>query len=364
MCGQNMKRVGNLYEQICSIDNLRLAHRQARRGKSFYNEVKMIDANEDKYLYELQDMLMNRTYKTSEYEIFEKKEGKKVRKIYKLPYFPDRICQWAIIQVIEPHLLKTLTDDTYSALPKRGTERARRKVVKALKTDIENTQWCLKIDIRKYYPSINVEKLKLKYRRLFKDKNLLWLLDEILDSSPDSGVPIGNYISQYSGNIYLSDFDHKVKEYYKVKHYFRYMDDMVFMAATKEELQSLLAQIKVYLKTELDLDVKESWSLFKADDRGLDFVGYVFTHTNIRLRKSIALSIKRVSSKIKWRINNDMSLTRRLYFAFNSLLGWLKHSHSGWLKIRYFDIIEHYVQEFHDKVLIKRRCNDAAIGWC
>ncbi len=251
-----------------------------------------------------------------------------------------------------------MTADTYSALPGRGTEKARRKVVKALKTDPENTKWCLKIDIKKYYPSIDTNILKSKFRRIFKDKELLWLLDEIIDSNPDSGVPIGNYISQYSGNLYLSDFDHKVKECFKVKHYFRYMDDMVFMASSKEELQELLFKIKKYLADELNLSMKENWSLFRIDDRGLDFVGYVFMHDNIRLRKSIAQSIKKVSSKIKWRVNNDMLITRRLYFAFNSLSGWLKHSHSGWLKIKYFDIVEDHVQEFHDIVLIsdKRRC--------
>lgn len=350
-----MKRVGNLYEKIYDIENLRLAHRQARKGKSFYTEVKLVDENEDEYLYRLQDMLMHKTYHTSEYEIFEKKEGKKVRKIYKLPYFPDRICQWAIIQVIEPYLLRTLTDDTYSALPGRGVERARRKLVRALKTDEENTAWCLKIDISKYYPNINIDKLKLKYRRLFKDDSLLWLLDEILDSNPDTGVPIGNYISQYSGNIYLSDFDHRVKEVYHVKYYFRYMDDMVFLAKTKKELQALLKDVVKYISEELDLKVKDSWSLFRVDDRGIDFVGYVFKHDSIRLRKSIAQSIKRTSSKIRWRVNNDMELDRHLYFSFNSLRGWLKHSHSGWLKIKYFDIIEDHVQDYHDRFLVKQR---------
>ena len=338
-----MKRIGNLYEKIYDIENLRLAHKQARRGKSFYTEVKLIDENEDEYLYRLQDMLIHKTYHTSKYEVFEKKEGKKIRKIYKLPYFPDRICQWAIIQVIEPYLMRTLTDDTYSALPGRGVERARRKMVRALKTDPENTVWCLKIDISKYYPNVNIEKLKLKYRRLFKDNDLLWLLDEILDSNPDTGVPIGNYISQYSGNIYLSDFDHRVKEVYHIKHYFRYMDDMVFLSSSKEELQNLIKEITKYLADEYDLKVKDSWSLFRVEDRGIDFVGYVFRHDSIRLRKSIAHSIKKTSSKIRWRVNNDMELNRHLYFSFNSLKGWLKHSHSGWLKIRYFDIIEDHV---------------------
>lgn len=350
-----MKRVGNLYEKICDIENLRLAHKQARRGKSFYTEVKLIDENEDEYLYRLQDMLIHKTYHTSKYEVFEKKEGKKIRKIYKLPYFPDRICQWAIIQVIEPYLIRTLTDDTYSALPGRGVERARRKMVRALKTDPENTVWCLKIDISKYYPNINIDKLKLKYRRLFKDDDLLWLLDEILDSNPDTGVPIGNYLSQYSGNIYLSDFDHRVKEVYRVKHYFRYMDDMVFLSSSKEELQALIKEITKYLVDEYDLKVKDSWSLFRVEDRGIDFVGYVFKHDSIRLRKSIAHSIKKTSSKIRWRVNNDMELNRHLYFSFNSLKGWLKHSHSGWLKIKYFDIIEDHVQDYHDRFLVKHK---------
>lgn len=350
-----MKRIGNLYEKIYDIENLRLAHKQARRGKSFYTEVKLIDENEDEYLYRLQDMLIHKTYHTSKYEVFEKKEGKKIRKIYKLPYFPDRICQWAIIQVIEPYLMRTLTDDTYSALPGRGVERARRKMVRALKTDPENTIWCLKIDISKYYPNVNIEKLKLKYRRLFKDNDLLWLLDEILDSNPDTGVPIGNYISQYSGNIYLSDFDHRVKEVYHIKHYFRYMDDMVFLSSSKEELQNLIKEITKYLADEYDLKVKDSWSLFRVEDRGIDFVGYVFRHDSIRLRKSIAHSIKKTSSKIRWRVNNDMELNRHLYFSFNSLKGWLKHSHSGWLKIRYFDIIEDHVQDYHDRFLVKHK---------
>lgn len=350
-----MKRIGNLYEKIYDIENLRLAHKQARRGKSFYTEVKLIDENEDEYLYRLQDMLIHKTYHTSKYEVFEKKEGKKIRKIYKLPYFPDRICQWAIIQVIEPYLMRTLTDDTYSALPGRGVERARRKMVRALKTDPENTVWCLKIDISKYYPNVNIEKLKLKYRRLFKDNDLLWLLDEILDSNPDTGVPIGNYISQYSGNIYLSDFDHRVKEVYHIKHYFRYMDDMVFLSSSKEELQNLIKEITKYLADEYDLKVKDSWSLFRVEDRGIDFVGYVFRHDSIRLRKSIAHSIKKTSSKIRWRVNNNMELNRHLYFSFNSLKGWLKHSHSGWLKIRYFDIIEDHVQDYHDRFLVKHK---------
>lgn len=343
-------------EMVYDINNLVTAHQNARKGKSFYSEVKMVDSNPAKYLYELQEMQMSGEYKTSDYEAFMKQDGEKLREIFKLPYYPDRIHQWAIIQVIEPILLRNMTDDTYSAIPGRGIYKAYKKLKRALRNDPKGTRWCLKIDIKKYYPNINKQKLKDKYESLFKDKRLLALLYEIIDSTPgEKGVPIGNYISQYSGNIYLSDFDHRVKEVYKVKHYFRYMDDMVFLAETKEELQLLIKEIVRFLKDELDLEVKDNWSLFYVDDRGINFVGYIFKHYVIRLRRSIVKTLRKVSLKIKKRVNKGMLITYHLYCGINSMLGWLKHCDSGGLKLKYIDIIWDHVVAYHDIVIMKRR---------
>lgn len=351
-----MKRVGGLFEQVYDINNLVLAHNNARKSKTFYTEVKMVDANPGKYLYELQDAIKNHTYRTSEYEVFKKFDGTKEREIFKLPYYPDRVFQWAVIQVIEPYILRNLTDDTYSALPKRGTYKAYKKVKKALRTDVKGTQWCLKIDISKYYPSIDKQILKDKYARMFKDKDLLELLYEVIDSTDGpTGVPIGNYFSQYSGNLYLSDFDHKVKEEYKVKHYFRYMDDMVFFGSTKEELHALIAKIIPYMENALHLSVKKNWSVFRVDDRGVDFVGYVFKHSGIRLRKGIAKTLKRVSMKIKQRVNKGMLINYHLYCAINSMCGWLKHCDSGGLKLKYVDVIWEHVVAYHDTVIVNNR---------
>lgn len=75
-----MKRVGNLFEQVCDINNIIKAHENARRGKGFYTEVKMVNDNPSKYLYELQDMMLNGTYKTSEYIKFYKQEGEKIKR--------------------------------------------------------------------------------------------------------------------------------------------------------------------------------------------------------------------------------------------------------------------------------------------
>ena len=106
------------------MENLRRAHQSAKKGKGWYQEVKMVDSDPEKYLKEIQEMLINHTYKTSDYERFIKCEHGKEREIFKLPYFPDRICQWAIIQVIEPYLLRQLIHTTYSALPGKGIHAA------------------------------------------------------------------------------------------------------------------------------------------------------------------------------------------------------------------------------------------------
>lgn len=177
-----MKRYGNLYEQICSMDNLRKAHQNAKKGKGWYQEVKEVEADVEGYLTKLQEMLVNHTYHTSNYEKFIKRENEKEREIFKLPYFPDRICQWAILQVIEPYLIRNLTKNTYSAIPKRGIHAALHDTKEAMQKDVPNCQFCLKLDVRHYYPSINHDILKAKFRRLFKDADLLWLLDEIIDS--------------------------------------------------------------------------------------------------------------------------------------------------------------------------------------
>lgn len=238
-----MKRYGNLYEKICSMDNLYLAFQHAKKGKGWYKEVQQIEKRPYYYLAGLQWMLQNHLYKTSEYATFTKKDGKKEREIYKLPFFPDRIAQWAVLQVIEPQLLAYFTDDTYSAIPNKGIHAAYKKLRLAVDTVPEEMTYCLKIDCKKFYPSIDHETLKQKFRRKYKDPELLELIDEVIDSistcpATDEniefyrscgneikivkvngkdfiegvGIPIGNYFSQYDGNFFLSGFDHWIKE--------------------------------------------------------------------------------------------------------------------------------------------------------
>lgn len=119
-----MKRFNNLYERICSLENLQLADSIARKGKLDQPGVIRHDRNRDNNLQYLNEMLKNKTFRTSEYTtftIFEPKE----RVIFRLPYFPDRIVHHAVMNVLEPIFVSTFTADTYSCIKKRGIHAAR-----------------------------------------------------------------------------------------------------------------------------------------------------------------------------------------------------------------------------------------------
>lgn len=350
-----MKRYGHLYPKVYDMDNLILAHENAKKGKGWYQEVKMVEANPEYYLKILQKMLINKTYKTSEYETFIKNDSGKEREIYKLPYFPDRICQWAVMQIIEPYLLKHFTKDTYSAIPGRGTHLCLNRLYDAMQNDVPECQYCLKLDVKKFYPSINHTILKQKYRRLFKDDDLLWLLDEIIDSTEgDTGIPIGNYISQYSGNFYLSDFDHWIKEVKRAKYYFRYMDDIVIFGSSKEKLHKLKREIEEYFRTKLKLKIKENWQVFPTYERGVDFVGYRTFMNYKLLRKSTCKRFKRKMTALNKKRLEGKELNYSEWCSINSYKGWLMHCDSYRLSEKYIKPIQSYADDYYLQNIYKK----------
>lgn len=309
-----MKRITNLYEQIISLDNLNKADEIARKGKRQSYGVQLHDRSSASNILELHEQLKNKTFKTSEYNIFKIYEPKE-REIYRLPYFPDRIVHYAIMNVLEPIWVNVFTRDTYSCIKGRGIHAAVEKIKNDMK-DVPGTKYCLKLDIRKFYPSVNHAVLKAIIRKKIKDKDLLWLLDEIIDSAP--GVPIGNYLSQYLANLYLTYFDHYIKEELKVRYYYRYADDMVIFSPNKPDLHRILKLIKHYLNG-LKLEVKGNYQVFPVEARGIDFLGYRFWHTHVLLRKSIKKSFARAVAKNKGRLQQ----THAAYW------GWAKHCNSN-----------------------------------
>ena len=290
-----MKRYGNLYAQICDINNLRLAAQNAASGKRRRSEVTAFFARLEENLEQLHRELTEKRYKTSPYDVFVKFEGKR-REIYKLP-FRDRVVHWAIMQVLEPIWTPQFTADTHACIKGRGMHSLLRKLREDLRNDPEGTAYCLKLDVRKFYPSIDHDKMKAVVRRKIKDPEVLWLLDGIIDSAP--GVPIGNYISQYFANLYLSELDHLLKEVAGVRYYYRYADDMVLLAGDKPTLHGWLVLINDWLNEERHVDLKGNYQVFPVESRGIDFVGYVTFHTHCLARKKNKQGLCRELAKLR-----------------------------------------------------------------
>ena len=316
-----MKRIGNLYDQIISVENLQLADQRARRGKLKSYGVQKHDKTRDENILKLQEDLKNKTFRTSDYHVFTITEPKE-REIHQLPYYPDRIVHHAVMNIMEHIWVSVLTQDTYSCIKGRGIHACAEKLKKQLKNDVPNTAYCLKIDVRKFYPSVDHDVLKSILRRKIKDSDALWLLYEIIDSAP--GVPIGNYLSQFFANLYLAYFDHYVKEVLAVKYYYRYADDMVFLSASKDELHVILVEVNHYLNENLNLSLKGNYQVFPVKKRGIDFVGYRFFHTHTLMRKSIKKNFCRKADEV-----SKLNLDEKQYkMALCPWIGWAKHCDS------------------------------------
>ena len=108
-----MKRIGNLFEKVIAIDNLKLADEKARKGKLHSYGVQMHDKNREANILALHESLKNGTFRTSQYHVFTIYEPKE-REIYQLPYYPDRILHHAVMNIIEQIWVYVFTCDTYS----------------------------------------------------------------------------------------------------------------------------------------------------------------------------------------------------------------------------------------------------------
>lgn len=319
-----MKTAKNVYTKIIDKNNIYEAILNASKGKKKRDNVIKILDDIDFYVEEVYLKLVNKKYIPKPYVAMKIHDGvrKKERIIYKPAFYPDQIVHWALMQQIEPFIMRGMYDYCCGSVKNRGILYAMKYIKRILVQNRKNTKYCLKLDIKKFYPSINKNILKKKFLNIIRDNDTLELINIIIDSS-NTGVPIGNYTSQWFANFFLQDLDHYIKEDLKVPFYLRYMDDMVIFHRNKKELHKIKDKIEAYLKAE-DLTLKENWQLFKTDSRPLDFLGYRFYRGYTTLRKSNFLRIKRRYKKI----SKKPKITYQDASASLSYYGWLKHCNS------------------------------------
>ncbi|GFH93771.1 group II intron-encoded protein LtrA [Lachnospiraceae bacterium] len=351
-----MKRHGDIFYKICAMENLREAHRNARKDKLFYKEVKMVDQDPDKYLKEIQEMLLNDTYEVSEYTVSIINDKGKERELEKLPYFPDRIIQWAIMLQIEPIFMETFCTHTCASIKDRGISKAL-DLLHGYLEDVPGTQYCLKIDVRKFYPSIDHDILKQLLARKIKDQRLLSLLYKIVDSVPGTGVPIGSYLSQYLANFYLAYFDHYLKEELHQRYVVRYMDDIIILSDSKEQLHEVRRKMGEYLETRLNLVLKDNWQVFPVDVRGIDFIGFRCFHGYTLLRKRTCIKFKNIMRRIQKKQEAGLLISYSEFCSANSYCGWLDMCNGYRLKEKYIVPVAPSLMRYYEEVIADGKKN-------
>jgi len=321
-----MRRYGDLWKTIISEENILSAYTKAVKGKSGMRNIKTFNQNKDANLKKIRESLIHKTFTTSKYAektIYEPKQ----RTIYALPFSPDRIVQHALMNVLEPIWEKMFINDSYACITGRGIHKGSRKTMEF----VRRNKYCLKCDVSKFYPSVDQEILLAIIKRKIKCPDTLWLIDNIIRSFPGGkNVPIGNYTSQWFGNLYLNELDYFVKVNLQAKFghidYIRYCDDFCLYHNDKKVLHECAKSIKDFVADKLLLKLSKC-DVFPVT-RGVDFLGYRHFNNYILLRKSTMKRVRRRMARLPVKYAAGQITAEQYRSSVGSTWGWLKHANT------------------------------------
>lgn len=316
-----MKTYNNLWDEICSLDNLEKAYKKAKKGKTSKPYVIEFEKNLYTNLSLLRFELFFQTYIPKPLKTFVIQDPK--TRVISKSDFRDRIVHHALCNVIEPKLERTFIYDSYANRKGKGTlkavqrfEQFKRKISK----NNNQNYLVLKADIKHYFENINRDILLNQIKIKIQDPKVIWLIQLILNNnSKRKGMPLGNLTSQFFANVYLNELDQYVKQDLKVQYYIRYVDDFVILSATKEELESLKENINLFLKNKLELELHPEKSKILSITQGVTFLGFRIFEYHKLLKKSNL-------RKFKLRLKTQELLFKQSLIDFdtiyNSFLGW------------------------------------------
>ena len=296
-----MHREGYIMQEITSYGNMSEAFDRVLRGKKRKKcrQGRYLLAHREEVIAELTAKLADGSFRLGSYHERIICENGKVRHLQILSMY-DRIAVYAVMNVVDQYLHKRYIRTTGASIKKRGTHDLRKCMQLDMDNDPEGTRYCYKFDVKHFYDNTKPEFVMRCFRRVFKDKTLLSLLDHFLHLLPE-GISFGLRSSQASGNLLLSVFlDHFLKDKYGIKYFYRYCDDGVVLCGHKQE--NWLARNIVHEQIgEIDLEIKKNERVFPSA-KGIDFLGYVtFNGSYSLLRKRVKKKYARKLHKVKSR---------------------------------------------------------------
>lgn len=332
-----MKRIGYLFDEVISIENLRTAHFEEKKKKRHRRRAEQWERHLEANLERLHADLASGAWKMHEYHRKDVYEAGKQREIWFTACWDDQVVQRAICRTLGVKLEASMISGTYASMKGRGIHRALRHMWRLIRREImPESLWVYQFDIRKFYDNIDHGCLKSALEHKIKDRRLLELLFIIIDCFPcsgylqqhptasrDRGIPIGNIVSPLFSNFLLSDLDHWAKEQFKAAGYYRYADDVVALLQSKDQARDFRTAVHERISA-LKLTIKPSEQIYPFRAWPIDFIGYVVSPYTIRLRKRIERRLRRCIRLY------HTKRSQHLAASVASRWGWVKHiSHAG-----------------------------------
>ena len=312
-----MRRDGHIIEEIVEYANIAESFDQVLRGtkRKKSRQGRYLIAHREEVIKELTHRIADGSFTVQDYREREIREGGKTRRIQILT-MKDRIAVHAVMAVVDRHLRRRFIRTTAASIKERGMHDLMAYIRDDIKRDPRATAYCYKFDISKFYESVSQDTVMECVRRVFKDDKLIRILNGFVRLMP-AGISIGLRSSQGLGNLLLSiHLDHILKDQLRVPHFYRYCDDGVILAPTKEELWHLRDVVHAQING-IGLKVKANERIFPTRI-GIDFLGYVIFPNHVLLRKRIKKNAARHLEKVKSR--------KRRRELVASLYGMAKHA--------------------------------------
>lgn len=332
-----MKRARNLFEPLISDSNLELAihdvnasHRWLPKHKP-NKTVAWVEADIPARVKDLREIILGIIDGTAHLTTplkkrrYDKSAGK-WRDINEPLLWPDQYVHHALVQVLQPAMMKGMDRYCCGSIQNRGIHYGVKTIKKWMKNDRKGTKYCLQLDIRHFYDTIQPHVVVARMKKLVKDRRVLALVERVVEQ----GVLIGIYCSQWFANTILQPLDQMIHQAgCKVSHYLRYMDNFTIFGPNKRKLHKLLAAITAWLAG-IGLEVKGDWQIFPTASRLPAALGYRFGRGYTLLRKRNLLRLKQGLARYRKRKRQGRRISRRLAAGLLSRFGQLRHcNHVG-----------------------------------
>lgn len=334
------KRVGFLYEKMCDKDLIRRAIDAGAKGKHKRWDVAPVVADKEMYVDKMYELVTTGSFVPTPPRPKNRYDpcSQKIRVIEVVPFFPDGVMHQMIVMVSQPILMRGMYHWSCASIPGRGSAHAQKYVNRIIRRDVKGTKYVCKMDIKKFYPSINIKKLVWALARKIKDKRFLKLVYDILQSCAH-GLAIGFFICQWFANYYLETLDQYIMTLPGVKYMVRYMDDIVIFGPNKKQLHKARKLIAAFMEEKLGVQMKGNWQVWPINSRMLDFVGYRFSRTHVIMRKRNFLRFTRQCRRAEKVLLSGRRMSFKMAAGLLSRTGQLKHCNSHKIRVKYLDPI-------------------------